>query len=77
MRTRIFTATTLMWPNARISVMGGLQAASVFSTVATYHRKKDKIEAPILRNTNRKAIRIFDRATWDDGIIDPLDTLGA
>ncbi|MDP3086476.1 MAG: carboxyl transferase domain-containing protein [Rubrivivax sp.] len=74
-----------MWPNARISVMGGEQAASVLATV-----KRDGIEAkggqwsaadeqafkqPILDQFEEQAHPYFASARlWDDGIIDPADT---
>ncbi len=74
-----------MWPNARISVMGGEQAASVLATV-----KRDGIEAkggnwsadeeaafkqPILDQFEHQAHPYFASARiWDDGVIDPADT---
>ena len=74
-----------MWPNARISVMGGEQAASVLATV-----RRDGIEsrggswgapdeeafrAPIREQYERQGHPYFATARlWDDGIIDPLDT---
>jgi len=74
-----------MWPNARISVMGGEQAASVLSTV-----KRDNIEAkggawsddeeaafkqPILDQYEHQGHPYYASARlWDDGIIDPKDT---
>ncbi|MBL8312203.1 MAG: methylcrotonoyl-CoA carboxylase [Rubrivivax sp.] len=74
-----------MWPNARISVMGGEQAASVLATV-----KRDGIEAkggqwsaeeeaafkaPILSQFEQQAHPYYASARlWDDGIIDPADT---
>ena len=74
-----------MWPNARISVMGGEQAASVLATV-----RRDGIEAkggswsadeeaafrkPILEQFEREAHPFYATARlWDDGIIDPADT---
>jgi 3-methylcrotonyl-CoA carboxylase beta subunit len=74
-----------MWPNARISVMGGEQAASVLATV-----KRDSIElkggswsaeeeegfkAPIRRQYEEQGHPYFATARlWDDGIIDPADT---
>ena len=74
-----------MWPNARISVMGGEQAASVLATV-----KRDGIEgkggswsmeeeeafkAPILRQYEEQGHPYFATARlWDDGVIDPADT---
>jgi 3-methylcrotonyl-CoA carboxylase beta subunit len=74
-----------MWPNARISVMGGEQAASVLATV-----KRDGIEAkggewsaeeeesfkePIRQQYEHQGSPYYSTARlWDDGIIDPLDT---
>ena len=74
-----------MWPNARISVMGGEQAASVLATV-----KRDGIEArggswsaeeekafkqPILDQFEHQAHPYYASARlWDDGVIDPADT---
>jgi 3-methylcrotonyl-CoA carboxylase beta subunit len=74
-----------MWPNARISVMGGEQAASVLATV-----KRDGIEAkggqwsadeeqafkdPIRQQYEHQGHPYFATARlWDDGVIDPADT---
>jgi 3-methylcrotonyl-CoA carboxylase beta subunit len=74
-----------MWPNARISVMGGEQAASVLATV-----KRDGIELkggewsadeeesfkePIRQQYEHQGSPYYSTARlWDDGIIDPLDT---
>jgi acetyl-CoA carboxylase carboxyltransferase component len=66
-----------MWPNARISVMGGPQAASVLSTVKgdMTPEEKTKFEAPILEKYEHEGNPYFSTARlWDDGIIDPLDT---
>ncbi|MEO9170806.1 MAG: carboxyl transferase domain-containing protein [Candidatus Baltobacteraceae bacterium] len=66
-----------MWPNARISVMGGPQAASVLSTVkgAMTPEAKAKFEAPILEKYEREGNPYYSTARlWDDGIIDPVDT---
>ncbi|MBV8490743.1 MAG: methylcrotonoyl-CoA carboxylase [Candidatus Eremiobacteraeota bacterium] len=66
-----------MWPNARISVMGGPQAASVLSTVKGDLSPEDKaaFEAPILEKYEREGNPYYSTARmWDDGIIDPLDT---
>jgi acetyl-CoA carboxylase carboxyltransferase component len=66
-----------MWPNARISVMGGLQAASVLSTVKgdLSPQEKAQFEAPILEKYEREGNPYYSTARlWDDGIIDPLDT---
>ena len=66
-----------MWPNARISVMGGQQAARVLSTVrgAMSEAERDAFEAPILKTYEREGSPYFSTARlWDDGIIDPRDT---
>jgi acetyl-CoA carboxylase carboxyltransferase component len=58
-----------MWPNARISVMGGEQAATVLSAVG--RADPDEIRAKYEREGNpyHSTARL-----WDDGIIDPLET---
>ncbi len=66
-----------MWPNARISVMGGPQAASVLSTVKGEMTPEAKaaFEAPILEKYEREGSPYYSTARmWDDGVIDPLDT---
>jgi len=66
-----------MWPNARISVMGGPQAAGVLSTVKGEMSPADKaaFEAPILEKYEREGSPYYSTARlWDDGVIDPLDT---
>jgi acetyl-CoA carboxylase carboxyltransferase component len=66
------------WPNSRISVMGGAQAARVLSTVRgdfPSDAARDKFEAPILETYEREGSPYFATARlWDDGIIDPKDT---
>jgi 3-methylcrotonyl-CoA carboxylase beta subunit len=66
------------WPNSRISVMGGPQAARVLSTVRgdfPSDAERDAFEAPILETYEREGSPYFATARlWDDGIIDPLDT---
>jgi 3-methylcrotonyl-CoA carboxylase beta subunit len=66
------------WPNARISVMGGQQAARVLSTVGgpfADDAARDDFEAPILETYEREGNPYFATARlWDDGVIDPLDT---
>ena len=66
------------WPNARISVMGGQQAARVLSTVRgefASDADRDAFEAPILETYEREGNPYFATARlWDDGVIDPLDT---
>jgi acetyl-CoA carboxylase carboxyltransferase component len=58
-----------MWPNARISVMGGEQAATVLTTVG--RADSDEIRAKYEREGNP----YYSTARlWDDGIIDPVDT---
>jgi acetyl-CoA carboxylase carboxyltransferase component len=67
-----------MWPNARISVMGGVQAARVLSTVRggfETDAEREAFEAPILEDYEREGSPYFSTARlWDDGVIDPLDT---
>jgi acetyl-CoA carboxylase carboxyltransferase component len=67
-----------MWPNARISVMGGAQAARVLSTVRgglETDAERDASEAPILAEYERQGSPYYSTARlWDDGVIDPLDT---
>src|SRR5689334_14147266 len=74
-----------MWPNARISVMGGEQAASVLATVKrdsmeakgqTWAAEEEaKFKAPIRDLYEREGSPYFSSARlWDDGIIDPRDT---
>ena len=58
-----------MWPNARISVMGGEQAASVLSTVGS--EDPDEIRAKYERESSPY---YSTGRLWDDGVIDPRDT---
>jgi acetyl-CoA carboxylase carboxyltransferase component len=58
-----------MWPNARISVMGGEQAATVLTMVG------DADPGEIREKYEREGNPYYSTARlWDDGIIDPLDT---
>ena len=67
-----------MWPNARISVMGGTQAARVLSTVRGNFETdadRDAFEAPILEKYELEGSPYHSTARlWDDGVIDPIDT---
>ena len=74
-----------MWPNARISVMGGEQAASVLSTVRRDNleaqgkqwsqEEEDEFKKPILEKYEHEGHPYFSSARlWDDGIIKPTDT---
>jgi acetyl-CoA carboxylase carboxyltransferase component len=75
-----------MWPNARISVMGGEQAASTLLTVrlnADAEKRhaplspeaQESFKAPILAKYEEEGHPYYSSARlWDDGIIDPLDT---
>ena len=74
-----------MWPNARISVMGGEQAASVLSQVKQEQRTRrgrpmsaeevSALEAPILAKYEEEGSPYYSTARlWDDGIIPPADT---
>ena len=69
-----------MWPNARISVMGGEQAASVLATVADRDaswsaEQVEEFKAPIRDQYERQGHPFYSTARiWDDGVIDPLDS---
>jgi 3-methylcrotonyl-CoA carboxylase beta subunit len=74
-----------MWPNARISVMGGEQAASVLSTVRGDQldasgepwsaEDEESFKAPIREQYETQGNPYYSTARiWDDGIIDPVDT---
>ena len=58
-----------MWPNARSSVMGGEQAASVLSTVGNENPDEIRLKYEEESNPYYSTARI-----WDDGVIDPRDT---
>jgi 3-methylcrotonyl-CoA carboxylase beta subunit len=75
-----------MWPNARISVMGGPQAADVLTTVKQDQLARegkepmaggelDAFRSPILEKYEVEGSPYYSTARlWDDGIIDPRDT---
>ncbi|MFE0425956.1 carboxyl transferase domain-containing protein [Streptomyces sp. NPDC058953] len=74
-----------MWPNAKISVMGGEQAASVLATVrrdqlegrgeAWPAADEEAFKAPIRERYEEQGSAYYATARlWDDGIIDPLET---
>ena len=74
-----------MWPNARISVMGGEQAAGVLTAVKRDQLARegrtlddaaaDAIRAPILEKYDREGSPYYSTARlWDDGILDPAET---
>jgi acetyl-CoA carboxylase carboxyltransferase component len=74
-----------MWPNARISVMGGEQAAGVLTTVKRDQLAREgktlgpedeqAIRSPILDKYEREGSPYYSTARlWDDGILDPADT---
>ena len=74
-----------MWPNAKISVMGGEQAATVLVTVKQdQYRNRgqemplheiEKMRQPILEKYEREGAALYSTSRlWDDGIIDPVDT---
>ena len=66
-----------MWPNARISVLGGEQAASVLATVRGNFKGKadeDAFKKPILEQYERQGHPYYASARlWDDGVVDPAD----
>lgn len=74
-----------MWPNARIAVMGGEQAASVLAQVTREKKKRQgeawteseetHLKAPILEQYAKQSSAYYSSARlWDDGIIDPAET---
>ena len=66
-----------MWPNARISVMGGEQAASVLATVRAdmTAEETEAFKAPIRAQYEEQGNPYYATARlWDDGVIDPADT---
>src|SRR3990167_588625 len=74
-----------MWPNARIAVMGGEQAASVLAQVTREKKKRQgqsfsdedekAFKAPLLAQYNTQSSAYYASARlWDDGVIDPIDT---
>jgi acetyl-CoA carboxylase carboxyltransferase component len=77
-----------MWPNARISVMGGEQAAGVLTTVKREQMARDNqamtpdaeaaIRKPILEKYDSEGSPYYSTARlWDDGILDPAHTRSA
>ncbi|MEA3195825.1 MAG: 3-methylcrotonyl-CoA carboxylase beta subunit [Betaproteobacteria bacterium] len=67
-----------MWPTARISIMGGEQAASVLATVKgnfASREEEEEFKKPIREQYERQGHPYYSSARlWDDGVIDPLDT---
>jgi len=74
-----------MWPNAKISVMGGEQAAGVLVQIKEEQLKKygkelspeekSKLEKEILEKYEKEGSAYYSTSRlWDDGIIDPVDT---
>ena len=74
-----------MWPNARISVMGGEQAASVLATIRRDQREargeswsaqeEEAFKVPLRAQYEEQGNPYYSTARlWDDGVIDPLDT---
>jgi acetyl-CoA carboxylase carboxyltransferase component len=74
-----------MWPNARISVMGGEQAANVLLTVRQDQLRargaelnadeQERFKAPIIESYEAEGSPYYSTArVWDDGILDPVDT---
>jgi 3-methylcrotonyl-CoA carboxylase beta subunit len=74
-----------MWPNAKISVMGGEQAAGVLAQVSREKKERhgeklsakeeELLKSPILAQYAKQGHAYYSSARlWDDGVIDPLDT---
>jgi 3-methylcrotonyl-CoA carboxylase beta subunit len=74
-----------MWPNSRIAVMGGAQAAGVIAQITEDQFKRsgkewtseiaDKIKIPLIKQFEEESSAYYSTARlWDDGVIDPKDT---
>ena len=67
-----------MWPNARISIMGGEQAASVLATVRgnfSSPAEEEQFKRPIREQYEKQGHPYYSSARlWDDGVVDPADT---
>ncbi|XP_053387698.1 methylcrotonoyl-CoA carboxylase beta chain, mitochondrial-like [Mercenaria mercenaria] len=74
-----------MWPNARISVMGGEQAAGVLAQITREQRQREgktwteeeekALKDPVIKKYEIEGSPYFSSARlWDDGVIDPADT---
>lgn len=69
-----------MWPNARLSIMGGQQAADVLTQVASRNNtwtdgERNKYKQSILSKYETEGSPFYTTARiWDDGVIDPKDT---
>lgn len=74
-----------MWPNARISVMGGEQAAGVLGQVSRQIREREgkqwtdeedqALRDPIIKKFEAEGSPFYSSARlWDDGVIDPVDS---
>ena len=74
-----------MWPNARISVMGGEQAAGVLATITEEQKRREgkpwtaeeeaALKAPIIERFEAEGSPYYASGRlWDDGVIDPVDT---
>jgi acetyl-CoA carboxylase carboxyltransferase component len=84
-RAGVFAAPLFTWPNARISVMGGEQAAQTLVSVKREQMRAQgqeltpedeaQIAAPVLAKYEEESSALYATARlWDHGIIDPLDT---
>lgn len=73
------------WPNSRISVMGGTQAANVLAQIAEDQSKRfgktwceeqsDQIKTPIINQFEKEGDPYYSTSRlWDDGIVDPAHT---
>jgi 3-methylcrotonyl-CoA carboxylase beta subunit len=74
-----------IWPNAKIAVMGGEQAANVLAQVTREKKERlgkifsadeeEALKAPILAQYAKQSHAYYSSARlWDDGVIDPIDT---
>lgn len=74
-----------MWPSARISVMGGEQAANVLAQITREQKKREgkpwteeeenALKKPVIKKYELEGSPYYSSARlWDDGVIDPVDT---
>ncbi len=74
-----------MWPNAKIAVMGGEQAANVLAQVTREKKERhqepwsaeeeEQFKAPLIKQYQEQSQAYYSTARlWDDGVIDPIDT---
>lgn len=77
MAGRAYNPTLLfMWPNSKISVMGGEQASGVLTSIKSKNGENtDELKKQVLARYEQESSAYYSTSRlWDDGIIDPVDT---